>query len=491
MDDTQLAKAAQIAEQLHERWHDLINAISTTEANDGSKFDTTSPVPELNISIDDLNVYVKVLYARVSELTKISTKSLLLAPPMTIRRLIDSIDKSATAVGELVELVRKPMRTLDSDTFQGTLHNPQQASRQRPINFVEKFVVVARHLDEAFTRSSQLQEVSGSKAQSVDLDALISGIQSAENHSREYLKSVEIHEASIQESLDRAENSSKKTQGFEEELSKLYQSCIEVRKHFTDEKESLSEAAQEIRSTCSTARGLEQEVSSFQEKFEEFRSNIEAHQKSLRTGQAEQERILKEISLIEEQITDKNTQASSMLANATVAGLAASFGATRDKLNIELTEARRVFYISIVALFLLSIPMILYIIPGVTFGGSVYESESNGFGSIVGQLVARASILLPGILFVAFASRRHASLFRLREHYVYKYNMAASVEGFKQQAPEMSGAIAGTTFYELLTRNPADAMDGGKHGKNVDSREDGSLPMKIKEALAGRKASEE
>lgn len=74
------------------------------------------------------------------------------------------------------------------------------------------------------------------------------------------------------------------------------------------------------------------------------------------------------------------------------------------------------------------------------------------------QLGGRIIILVPAAWFVSFAARRHASLFRLREHYAYKYSMAVSVEGFKKQAPEFASAIAATVLEELAF-NPAERMD--------------------------------
>ena len=49
-------------------------------------------------------------------------------------------------------------------------------------------------------------------------------------------------------------------------------------------------------------------------------------------------------------------------------------------------------------------------------------------------------------------------MFKLREHYSYKYSMAASVEGFKKEAVKYGEEIAATVFTEL-TFNPADKLD--------------------------------
>ena len=76
----------------------------------------------------------------------------------------------------------------------------------------------------------------------------------------------------------------------------------------------------------------------------------------------------------------------------------------------------------------------------------------------LGQVLIRALLLVPFAWLAKFAAARHATLFRLREHYAYKYSIAASVEGFKKQAPSLQDEIAAAAFREL-TFNPADRMD--------------------------------
>ena len=58
---------------------------------------------------------------------------------------------------------------------------------------------------------------------------------------------------------------------------------------------------------------------------------------------------------------------------------------------------------------------------------------------------------------VNFSGIRTA-LFRLKEHYAYKYSVASSVDGFKKQAEPYQDAIAAVTFFELMD-NPARRMD--------------------------------
>jgi len=486
MDSTQPAMIAERSEQLHGKWRQLIEVLLDVEFGDGQRFDTTLLIPNLSLSVDDLNIQIETIFNETSSLLKAPIKSFLLAPPMAIRRLQESLDKTIGAIDELLDLFKKPLKSFNTETFQGSAAHPSQPSRQIPVNFVENFTSIARHLDEAFVRSIQLKSAHGSTSRESNFDTLVDKIRDAEKHAREYFSGLKEKDLAIQRMLDNASSSSHEVETMERELSEKYENCSKISLEFEDSSKELDETVEKISEIASTASDLKKQVVTYQDEFDQFQASLNSHKENLLSGQREQERLLKEIAGIENQIEEKNSQASDMLANATVAGLASSFGSTRDKLNVELTWARRVFYGSILVLFMLSIPMILYVIPGLTTAGdSMHQNGSNGFGEIVSQVFARATILLPGILFVAFASRRHSSLFRLREHYVYKYNMAASVEGFKQQAPEISGAIAGTTFYELLTHNPADTMDGGRQQLNANRQtQDNPLAEAVKRFLS-------
>src|SRR5690606_5370776 len=159
-----------------------------------------------------------------------------------------------------------------------------------------------------------------------------------------------------------------------------------------------------------------------------------------------------------------------MLSSATVAGLASNFSTMMGKLTSELKWARIAFYIGIAFLTLSALPLLAFVImplaapilqsmfPDLTFAASdfVPDPVNNGW-QYLGQVLARIAVLLPAAWFVSFAAIRHSSLFRLREHYAYKYSMAVAVEGFKQQSPRYEQEIAALVL-EQLAFNPADKL---------------------------------
>ncbi|WP_339033761.1 hypothetical protein WHZ78_18380 [Bradyrhizobium symbiodeficiens] len=215
----------------------------------------------------------------------------------------------------------------------------------------------------------------------------------------------------------------------------------------------------------------------------EISASIRAHKSSLdqfdeeaklRTALFETQKKLYED--LKSELTEAKDRANTLiddsenlLRGATNAGLAASFSQLQKTIGRELFFARWSFYLSILLLVFLTLPIALYVFPGLqillkqitglSFDPLLPKSmaDHSSFETIA-QIAARALLLVPGIWLVRFSAARHERLFRLREHYAFKYSVASSVEGFKKQAPEMKDAIAAAAFFEL-TFNPATRMD--------------------------------
>ncbi|MGO4389079.1 hypothetical protein AB4Y85_16230 [Microvirga sp. 2YAF29] len=93
------------------------------------------------------------------------------------------------------------------------------------------------------------------------------------------------------------------------------------------------------------------------------------------------------------------------------------------------------------------------------------------------NMASRFLVILPGLLLIGFAAKRHSALFRLREQYSHKWAIAASVEGFKTQAPAYQEQIAAAVFTELLT-NP-----GHTSTQDSSTKNNGFLDRLIKPAV--------
>ncbi len=465
-----LARARQRSEELLDAWDALFSGLGNARAPDGSSFDTTIPIPGLELAIDDLSLQVSVLTAEIKRIGEASSEVLVGTPPMGRRRLEEALEKTIQELLGISQSLDKKLKSLNSESFQGAVHNPQQPARPTTINFAEKFVGVARALDDAFVRVLHLKMTLPKPKQRLELVDLVAAVRRAAMKGNEAFEEASRYAALAEKNLSSVNAAASEVEELLSNSREEKDKIQEIGANTKNAMQEVVEGAEKIKEIVGRAESLEDSVEEYQPKFEKFQKTLVGYEENIRAGGERQAELLEELSRIELEINDKNSQASDMLSHATVAGLAASFGSTRDKLGQELKGARRVFYISIVVLVLLALPMVLYILPGAPWGGPALDRTGTGLGGIFAEVMARVTILLPGVLFVGFASRRHSSLFRLREHYEYKYNMAASVEGFKLQAADIADAIAGTTFYELLTRNPADAMDGGKVSMNSEQQ---------------------
>ncbi|MCC5812014.1 MAG: hypothetical protein JJU06_16765 [Ectothiorhodospiraceae bacterium] len=406
---------------------------------------------------------MNILCGEISRLTSTSEQSLSSTPPLAVTRLEQHLQKSIDLLNELYRSLKKGLKSLDPETFQGSTSGGQASARTISINFSESLIAIARTLDEAYSRFIQIRMtlpepegkplfpglvdsfrdlVEDSKAAQKSIISIKELAQEAEKTAREYADSAKGH-AGLSESY--TEESEKSRVTIKELLQKSGDNFKEIEKIVT------------------LSNSLKEHITKHQSDFDILKKDLAEQKSEIHSGKEERDRLISELKNIEEEIKEKNSRSDEMLSGATIAGLASSFGAARDTLGTEMSRSVWAFYGSIFILAVTAIPMILYVLPDFGLFSRAQTPASQDPWSQIADIAARLAILLPGIWLSTFTARRYASLFRLREHYNYKYNMAYSVEGFKKQAdPSVAPAIAATAFYELLTRNPADAMDGGK-----------------------------
>lgn len=253
-----------------------------------------------------------------------------------------------------------------------------------------------------------------------------------------------------------------------DEIERLKTESEKDRKTLAEYTSEGTQSITSIRATNEQAEQLKAAVDNYRPAFDNFQKQLDARQETFQTGKQQQDDLIAKLKEIETETKRLTEQAEAMLTGATVAGLAGSFGELRDKISDELRGARWVFYFAIFLLFLSVMPLVAYVVPGLAsfFGlepGQISSPSTEARTmEFFGQIVVRALLLLPAAWFAKFAATRHAVLFRLKEHYAYKYSVAASVEGFKQQAEPFKDGIAAATFFEL-TFNPAERMEAKSH----------------------------
>lgn len=253
------------------------------------------------------------------------------------------------------------------------------------------------------------------------------------------------------------------------EIARLSQEGQNERKTIAEYAAEATNKLSEIRAADERAAALLATVNAYQAQFEAFDNQLATRLKRFDDESAALLSVRDQLVKEQDEVARLIAESEGLLRGATNVGLASSFSGLQSKIEGELKRAEISFYVSIAVLVLLSLPIALYVFPGLqALLRAVFPSvpdvvvakavDPHTTSDVLAQIAARALLLIPGVWLVRFAGARHERLFRLREHYAYKYSIASSVEGFKKQAPDMEQGIAATAFYEL-TFNPANRMD--------------------------------
>lgn len=110
------------------------------------------------------------------------------------------------------------------------------------------------------------------------------------------------------------------------------------------------------------------------------------------------------------------------------------------------------FFVGIGFIFAVTLLLAAYVFEIPFHIGSIELSGSGttpamGDEVTIAGVLSRTVILLAPFWLTLFSARRYRSLFDLRQQYSHKYNMAFSVDGFKQQAPKFEQQIAAWVFH--------------------------------------------
>lgn len=221
---------------------------------------------------------------------------------------------------------------------------------------------------------------------------------------------------------------------------------------------------------------LEAKVAEYEKTFSAFQRQLDARNADFDAGQKKQNELFKKFNEQRDAVEALIKRSEEMLKGATVAGLASSFSTAKKSLGWQLFFARLSFYFGIAFLFASAIPLMIYVFfpilapllqgwfPEFANVAPSLDAQQEVTGwQYLGQVLARFIILLPAAWFVSFSAIRHSSLFRLREHYAYKYSMAVAVEGFRKQAPGYESEITALVL-EQIAFNPADKL---VHSKDI------------------------
>ena len=161
-----------------------------------------------------------------------------------------------------------------------------------------------------------------------------------------------------------------------------------------------------------------------------------------------------------------------VLGEATVSGLSDRFANEANEIGKRLSATQWGLVVSVVALFVSAILVLKFpsLVSGQPAVGSAGSSPTDTWSAVavflLSSTLGKLILLLPAIFLVVFTAKRASDLFHLRAAYTYKYTVAASLPGFKEEAPDHAQAITAVAFKELLY-NPAAEDGAARRRKNT------------------------
>jgi hypothetical protein len=189
-----------------------------------------------------------------------------------------------------------------------------------------------------------------------------------------------------------------------------------------------------------------------------------AHDHLLAESRADYEKIVSDFEVAQKEVDRLLARSREVLGEATVSGLSESFAREMKATEKQLGWIRILFYFSVLSL-AVTAAVALNAFPWLEPYVRVvrFEPPTNADPMAValfylGNFVNKLTLLLPPFILMLFAGRRYTEVFRLKTQYTYKYAVAASLPGFKVEAPNFADAITALAFKELLF-NPADRVD--------------------------------
>jgi hypothetical protein len=249
----------------------------------------------------------------------------------------------------------------------------------------------------------------------------IGGNAPAEKYLKEMISDVEeIHtkvETLREEIFDGPESTSILVTGFEKKIRQLHDTLVKLHASASAEQQELGRFYERIFGKPSAdddeivEGGLKQE--------------LEERLKQL--GSYEDAQKLRHDTLF--------SQIESLLPGATSAGLASEYKKLRNNFSTPILNYTKVFYGSLVALFIGGIFMVL---DKVTLSPFTIElAKASNWEEMLRTLLARAPIVIPVVWIALFSATRRSQYERLQQEYAHKEALSASYESYKKQLTDL------------------------------------------------------
>ncbi|MEG9862323.1 MAG: hypothetical protein V6Z81_07465 [Parvularculales bacterium] len=445
----------QIAEEFDGQYEGFKRLLQNTEADDGSRFDLSLQIPneDVDIKISDFLTRIEITNNIIKEIVDSEGKTLI--PFALARELKNTISQCKQSIEYLFQHYQNAVNSGGITQIEG-----ENANVHAPPGLQFSLITLIQQ--------SLLGSSDSMLRSALEVRQLISAEELSDIKST--LDSWPSVLGEVAGSIKDARKKEKEINSAHETIAQYQQEIESIRKQAQEDNQTKQQETNEInarieqiREITRDADTLKNSVDAFQSEFESFDRIMDSRNQNYDLARTNLDEAITHVHDSQEMIDERIERSEQMLTGATVAGLASTFGEIHEKLGVKLKWASVGFYSSIVILFITCLPILDYFFPviskgliGVEFSKSAQETRD----SLAGFLI-RATLILPASWLTLFNARKHANLFKLKEHYAYKYSIATSVDGFKRQAPGYEDVIAFFAFREL-SFNPADKIDGKK-----------------------------
>jgi hypothetical protein len=474
------------------RLDELVAALTQFEDPEGRAFELSATIPGTDATISDIRARQSAIAGLAR---KLNPKGGIFVPLSLFNGTMNSLRAITNSIDQLLAEILNARNQAGVQSFDFTSFNVTTKTGQI-FSFQASFKALFDNSEIFLSNFNDLFQI-------VRPDRAAFNFEAAAKSLSTVISNASTLNSNLNESLNSSQKTLKKIQEIESEFSTLILKANSDATSITDQAGRTSEALTQINAALDKSKAItdraqivSDQVAQYDVKFKSFDASLNDREKAIQQGSKDIEVLKSDFLDQKEFISTLIEQSDKMLSGATVAGLASEFKNLRDDLTLQLASAHTAFNISIGLLFVSAVPLVIFIFspliaPLVTSEESLIEAiaqlgtEKSGW-QYLGQVVARFIILLPALWFVTFCTKRYNSLFKLKEHYSYKYSMAMAVDGFKKQAPGHEDLIAALIF-EQLAFNPADKLGSNS---SDDTSERGAV-MDILLNILRKKAGDE
>lgn len=460
---------------------DLSNVLHEVFESSSSTLDISYPIQPDSRSLSDILAGIAIIKDVVSAFG--SSASLPLVPEAKLKEFGQGVAEVISRLDAVTSQVKSFASTgviasFDQGTFTATFTNGSSASvRQQLLVLNDSFDLMLATF-QFLSHSLKPRGMFSFQSAAFSLSAMINDMSKELDTLRKEIADVRKNKESVRSNSEKVSQNLAETELEREAATELVKEVQQKRDDATQISSLIKQSQAEIETAITGVRRLKAFAEEYEVQFEEFQGAMDARQSQIKSGEETLASLLSRLATTETMITETKEKSLQMLEGATVAGLASVYKTQQSDLNGKLKFASAGFYLSILLLFASAVPLIAYVAaPFLVLLNPEWADQIQAIRGApivsdwqyLGQVFSRLVILVPAAWLVRITSGRYNSLFKLREHYAHKYAIAASVEGFKRQAPGYEGDIAAATYAELIY-NPVMETEPAKNEVKAPNR---------------------